>query len=319
MRPDSPVTLVRTGETPWNKPCRGSSASCHPQARSTSGSCGSRMSPSASWTNRYSTRPSVSVPPPSCTPPTGPGSRPRMSPFMRLLGSYLSLRPEEVHFGRDTCPCCGGPHGRPTVLDADDRLFFSLSHRGDLAVVGTAAAPIGVDVELVPDEDGTADLAAMLHVDEQAELAALSPAGPAPGPGPAVDPEGGLPQGPRYRSGPRPLARLRRLGTPRGPVPAVRLDPARRTGGPGLRGGGGGTGRADRGRPARPQARRTRPRTAHLRRPPEGENPALTARRVRRVHRCGDHPAAGTHHPAAPAAAADHRNVLANIPTDFWN
>ncbi|MEL5955403.1 4'-phosphopantetheinyl transferase superfamily protein [Streptomyces sp. CLV115] len=93
----------------------------------------------------------------------------------RLLGSYLSLRPEEVHLGRDTCPCCGGPHGRPTVLDADDRLFFSLSHRGDLAVVGTAAAPIGVDVELVPDEDGTADLAAMLHVDEQAELAALSP------------------------------------------------------------------------------------------------------------------------------------------------
>ncbi|MYQ88483.1 4'-phosphopantetheinyl transferase superfamily protein [Streptomyces sp. SID4936] len=93
----------------------------------------------------------------------------------RLLGSYLSLRPEEVHFGRDTCPCCGGPHGRPTVLDADERLFFSLSHRGDLAVVGTAAAPIGVDVELVPDEDGTADLAAMLHVDEQAELAALSP------------------------------------------------------------------------------------------------------------------------------------------------
>ncbi|MFF2014195.1 4'-phosphopantetheinyl transferase family protein [Streptomyces sp. NPDC058195] len=93
----------------------------------------------------------------------------------RLLGSYLSLRPEDVHLGRDICPCCGGPHGRPTVLDADDRLFFSLSHRGDLAVVGTAAAPIGVDVELVPDQDGTADLAAMLHVDEQAELAALAP------------------------------------------------------------------------------------------------------------------------------------------------
>lgn len=105
----------------------------------------------------------------------------------RLLGSYLSLRPEEVHLGRDTCPCCGGPHGRPTVLDADDRLFFSLSHRGDLAVVGTAAAPIGVDVELVPDEDGTADLAAMLHVDEQAELAALSPP-PGPGPWPGCGP-----------------------------------------------------------------------------------------------------------------------------------
>ncbi|MFF3175521.1 4'-phosphopantetheinyl transferase family protein [Streptomyces sp. NPDC057900] len=94
----------------------------------------------------------------------------------RLLGSYLSLRPEDVHLGRDTCPCCGGPHGRPTVLDAEEQLFFSLSHRGDLAVVGTAAAPIGVDVELVGDEEGTAELASMLHVDEQAELAALSPA-----------------------------------------------------------------------------------------------------------------------------------------------
>lgn len=109
----------------------------------------------------------------------------------RLLGSYLSLRPEDVHLGRDTCPCCGGPHGRPTVLDADDRLFFSLSHRGDLAVVGTAAAPIGVDVELVGDEDGAAELASMLHVDEQAELAALSPRsglGHWPGCGPARRP-----------------------------------------------------------------------------------------------------------------------------------
>ncbi|MFJ1596413.1 4'-phosphopantetheinyl transferase family protein [Streptomyces sp. NPDC088261] len=93
----------------------------------------------------------------------------------RLLGSYLSLRPEEIHFGRDTCPCCGGPHGRPTVLDTDHELFFSLSHRGDLALVGTAAAPIGVDVELVSDQESTAELAAMLHVDERAELASLAP------------------------------------------------------------------------------------------------------------------------------------------------
>ncbi|MFD5075685.1 4'-phosphopantetheinyl transferase family protein [Streptomyces sp. NPDC058371] len=93
----------------------------------------------------------------------------------RLLGTYLSLRPEEINFGRDTCPCCGGPHGRPTVLGAGRELFFSLSHRGDLALVGTAMAPIGVDVDLVSDQPATAELASMLHVDEQAELAALAP------------------------------------------------------------------------------------------------------------------------------------------------
>ncbi|WP_307787400.1 4'-phosphopantetheinyl transferase family protein [Streptomyces musisoli] len=95
----------------------------------------------------------------------------------RLLGSYLRLRPEEIHFGRDTCPCCGGPHGRPTVLGTGrDDLFFSLSHRGDLALVGTAAAPIGVDVDLVSDQTASAELASMLHVAEQEELAALEPA-----------------------------------------------------------------------------------------------------------------------------------------------
>lgn len=94
----------------------------------------------------------------------------------RLLGSYLRVRPEEISFGRDVCPCCGGPHGRPTVLGAARDLFFSLSHRGDLALVGTAVAPIGVDVDLVSDATATAELSSMLHVAEQEELAALAPA-----------------------------------------------------------------------------------------------------------------------------------------------
>lgn len=95
----------------------------------------------------------------------------------RLLGAYLRLRPEEIHFGRDTCPCCGGPHGRPTLLGTGrDDLFFSLSHRGDLALVGTAPVPIGVDVDLVSDPTAGAELASMLHRTEQRELAALAPA-----------------------------------------------------------------------------------------------------------------------------------------------
>lgn len=91
----------------------------------------------------------------------------------RLLGTYLRVAPEEIHFGRDACPCCGAPHGRPTVLGGADGLFFSLSHRGDLALFGTAAAPIGVDVELVPDREGAAELVQMLHEEEQYELAAV--------------------------------------------------------------------------------------------------------------------------------------------------
>lgn len=94
----------------------------------------------------------------------------------RLLGSYLRVRPEEIAFGRDICPCCGGPHGRPTVLGAARDLFFSLSHRGDLALVGTAMVPIGVDVDLVSDATATTELSSMLHVAEQEELAALAPA-----------------------------------------------------------------------------------------------------------------------------------------------
>ncbi|WP_405939273.1 4'-phosphopantetheinyl transferase superfamily protein [Streptomyces sp. NBC_00726] len=95
----------------------------------------------------------------------------------RLLGAYLRRPPEEIRFGRETCPCCGGPHGRPTVLGPGrDELFFSLSHRGDLALVGTAAVPIGVDVDLVADPEAGAELATMLHRTEQRELAALPPA-----------------------------------------------------------------------------------------------------------------------------------------------
>ncbi|CAM5466792.1 MULTISPECIES: 4'-phosphopantetheinyl transferase family protein [Streptomyces] len=93
----------------------------------------------------------------------------------RLLGTYLDTRPQDIRYGRETCPCCGGPHGRPTVLGASRELHFSLSHRGDLVLMGTAVAPIGVDVDLITDPGSAAELAAMLHPAEQAEIAALPP------------------------------------------------------------------------------------------------------------------------------------------------
>ena len=93
-----------------------------------------------------------------------------------LLGSYLDRPPGDIRFGRDICPCCGGPHGRPTVLESPRDLFFSLSHRGDLALIGAALAPIGVDVDLVPDQLEAAELASMMHPDERKELALVPPA-----------------------------------------------------------------------------------------------------------------------------------------------
>ncbi|MFE4054017.1 4'-phosphopantetheinyl transferase family protein [Streptomyces sp. YIM B13518] len=93
----------------------------------------------------------------------------------RLLGAYLGTSPQDIRYGRESCPCCGGPHGRPTVLGATRELHFSLSHRGDLVLMGTAVAPIGVDVDLIADPGSAAELAAMLHPAEQAEIGALPP------------------------------------------------------------------------------------------------------------------------------------------------
>ncbi|QKW24990.1 4'-phosphopantetheinyl transferase superfamily protein [Streptomyces seoulensis] len=94
----------------------------------------------------------------------------------RLIGCYTATRPEEVRFTREPCPTCGEAHGRPAVAPTPPPLHFSLSHSGDLALVGVAARPVGVDVEKLPGAE-TVDLCSRaLHPDERAELAAV-PAG----------------------------------------------------------------------------------------------------------------------------------------------
>jgi 4'-phosphopantetheinyl transferase len=67
-------------------------------------------------------------------------------------GSSVNCR-SPIH---STCGCCG-PHGRPTVLESPRDLFFSLSHRGDLALIGAALAPIRADADLIPDQLEAAD------------------------------------------------------------------------------------------------------------------------------------------------------------------
>jgi 4'-phosphopantetheinyl transferase len=91
----------------------------------------------------------------------------------RLLGAYLGVAPEDVRLGRERCPVCGGPHGRPTVAgEGAGRPHFSLSHGGDLVLLAFASAPVGVDVESDPEPAVVADVARVLHPDEREELAA---------------------------------------------------------------------------------------------------------------------------------------------------
>ncbi|MEV6953198.1 4'-phosphopantetheinyl transferase superfamily protein [Streptomyces sp. NPDC051183] len=88
-----------------------------------------------------------------------------------LLGGYLGLAPAEVVLVRETCPCCGGPHGRPAV--AGGAPHFSLSHSDDVAYLAFAGVPVGVDVEAVPSAAAVADVLTTLHPAETAELTAL--------------------------------------------------------------------------------------------------------------------------------------------------
>lgn len=99
----------------------------------------------------------------------------------RVLGACVGRPPESLVLARDTCPCCGGPHGRPVLADPSFPVHFSLSHGGDLVLIGLAASPVGVDVEPLASPAGVAELGAVLHPAERAELADLPEADRAAG------------------------------------------------------------------------------------------------------------------------------------------
>ncbi|MER5206219.1 4'-phosphopantetheinyl transferase superfamily protein [Streptomyces sp. NPDC002825] len=88
----------------------------------------------------------------------------------RLLAVRLGVGPETVTFGREPCPGCGGPHGRPAVHGIPGAPHFSLSHSGDSVLIGMAAWPVGVDVEEVPREATVHSVTPLLHPLEQAEI-----------------------------------------------------------------------------------------------------------------------------------------------------
>ncbi|MFI1970792.1 4'-phosphopantetheinyl transferase family protein [Streptomyces cinnamoneus] len=89
----------------------------------------------------------------------------------RILGAYLGMPAGEVRFFREECPCCGKPHGRPAVT-APDAPHFSMSHGGNLVLIGVAAQPVGVDTEQVPAAHTVAGVAEALHPLEHREVMA---------------------------------------------------------------------------------------------------------------------------------------------------
>ncbi|MGV9311189.1 4'-phosphopantetheinyl transferase family protein [Streptomyces sp. NPDC003691] len=96
----------------------------------------------------------------------------------RLLGAHLGIAPAAVTMERRPCARCEGPHGRPAV--PGDPVHFSLSHTSRTSdgrvLIALAGAPIGVDVEIVPEERTVAEVSRQLHPQEQTELEALHPA-----------------------------------------------------------------------------------------------------------------------------------------------
>ncbi|MDX3073276.1 4'-phosphopantetheinyl transferase family protein [Streptomyces sp. NPDC088354] len=89
-----------------------------------------------------------------------------------LLGGYLGTAPGAVTFVRETCPTCGGPHGRPAVPAG--RPHFSLSHTRGLSLLAFAAGTVGADVEEVPGGAAADGVWQSLHPREVAELEALA-------------------------------------------------------------------------------------------------------------------------------------------------
>ncbi|MFC0598035.1 4'-phosphopantetheinyl transferase family protein [Streptomyces palmae] len=89
----------------------------------------------------------------------------------RLLSVYTDIPPAQLPLGRDPCPCCGGPHGRPVLRGTP--LHFSLSHSHGTALISIAATPLGVDIQRVPTLQTTELCLPQLHPAERRELHAV--------------------------------------------------------------------------------------------------------------------------------------------------
>ncbi|MFI8256293.1 4'-phosphopantetheinyl transferase family protein [Streptomyces filamentosus] len=89
----------------------------------------------------------------------------------RLLADRLGLAPTAVAYRREPCPGCGALHGRPALDGPPGAPHFSLSHSGDVVLIGIADRPVGVDVETFPQATTVREVTGALHPRERAEIA----------------------------------------------------------------------------------------------------------------------------------------------------
>lgn len=99
-----------------------------------------------------------------------------------VLSGYLGCHPASLQLTA-RCASCGGPHGKPRLVDPLSDLQFSLSHSGDRVVVAVArGAPVGVDVEdASKDRDPAGLLDLVLSASERPGLDRLPPSARAEG------------------------------------------------------------------------------------------------------------------------------------------
>jgi 4'-phosphopantetheinyl transferase len=125
----------------------------------------------------------------------------------RVLAGHLGTDPSRLTFGRQPCPTCGGPAGKPVltglygVPPGDDTgghpratdgpgpprggtagadgqpgtwpgLSFSLAHSGEAVAIAVARAPVGIDVERQP-AGCVCSLTSAMHPDDAARAEAL--------------------------------------------------------------------------------------------------------------------------------------------------
>lgn len=82
----------------------------------------------------------------------------------QMLGAELGAAPGSLRFSQ-------GPHGKPSLVDAE--LQFSLSHSHGVALVALAPGAVGVDAERVRAERVVDDVERLYSPRERAALAAL--------------------------------------------------------------------------------------------------------------------------------------------------
>jgi len=87
----------------------------------------------------------------------------------RLAGARVGRDPAALRLGCEDCPLCGGPHGRPTLLDppTGGGTQLSLSRTTGLAAVALSPAVVGVDVEVTTRDVDLDDLLVALHPHER--------------------------------------------------------------------------------------------------------------------------------------------------------